>query len=204
MKRKTTWLLFCVQGVFRVRLFFVHQRLQHEMEFKLKTNGYGVRCEGDLFGKRFTMEADSRARLPGDTKDATKIQFAGRLEHEDGPSGDFTIRSQANGELMSLDLYGAPTEIRAKKTDSRAVQCPLEIHGLGVDIDFRLESANDPWHPPAIRRDELPARPAKRYYAGFYRVPSELGGDIPPAAPVLTTFVLAHELILSRHYLDPS
>ncbi len=104
---------------------------------------------------------------------------------------------------MSLNLYGIPTAIRAVKINSRVVESPVEIYGMGTDIDFRLET-NTASYRPAIPRKELPKHPAKRYYAGYCRAGSNFREDAVPMAPVLTTFLLANELIFSRHYMDAS
>src|ERR1041384_3750618 len=96
------WLLFCVQNPFlnQAHLYFICGTLHFESTVRIKCERtYDINCEGDLFGKRYELEISSRKRLPGDLKDASIIQFVGKFEHEDGPSGDFTIRSR-DGELM--------------------------------------------------------------------------------------------------------
>lgn len=170
-EKQTIWFLYCAPMMSRIRLIFICGDDQFETRVKVRFVRYSLRCEGDLFGRRFMMEANSRRRLSGDTRDATRIQFAGWFEHEDGASGDFTIREREDGELMRLNLYGVTSAIRAMKINSRVVESPVEIYGLGADIDLRLER-NTAAYRPAIARKQLPTRPAKPFYAGYCEIES--------------------------------
>ncbi len=137
----------------RDRLLFVGSQRSHEATMEVEhLPAFGVACSGELFGKQYTLKALSQRRLPGDTEDATRVQFAGSFEQMDGPSGDFTIAERADGELMTLGLYGAPSSIRAVKVQSTLVICPVRFTGLGNDIELCLESPGDPLLSPIAAR----------------------------------------------------
>ncbi|HWX20349.1 MAG TPA: hypothetical protein VN578_10665 [Candidatus Binatia bacterium] len=199
-EQKSSWLLFCVPAFLRgrARLVFSSEELTFEATVKLKfLSADSIRCEGDLFGSKFKLEARSRRRLPGDVKDAIRIQFAGRFEHEEGASGDFTIRQQRDGELMRLGVYGTSPLLRVVKLEPSAVVSPLDVEGFR-DARIRLER----WHraitPPAV----FPAKPAKRFYVGRCVTEKGCQDGIVPMASVLSTLMLVYELVLLPKYMS--
>lgn len=199
-KQESTWLLFCVPSIIRrrVRLVFVSGSIAREATIQVQfLRGDSIRCEGDLFGSQFTMEALSRARLPGDVKNAVRIQFAGKFEHEEGASGDFTIREDTDGELMRLGVYGTTQLLRVVKLEPSIVLSALAVEGFS-GARIRLER----WHRAMTPQTVLPAKPAKRFYVG--RSVFEKGcpdGTVPMAA-VLATLMLTYELILLPTYMS--
>lgn len=201
---QSTWLLFCARQLLRkrARLSFICGPLHHEATVSVKSVGiYDLSFQGDLVGAPYSMEVESRWRLPGDLKDAARIQFVGRFEHEDGVSGDFTIREQANGELMTLGIYGTPQTIRVVKIKPHLVLCPLEVLGIS-GADICLETGTNSWHPPTIPAGDMPKRPGRRSYAGYCTVNGQ--DEKVPMASLLATLMLLYDFVLATHYMDPS
>ena len=202
--QESIWCLFYIPSFSgkRDRLLFVGSQRSHEATMEVEhLPAFGVACSGELFGKRYTLEALSQRRLPGDTEDATGLQFAGSFEQMDGPSGDFTIAERADGELMTLGLYGTPSSIRVVKVQSSLVTCPVQVTGLGNDIEVCLESPGDPLLSPIAARASMQSFTAANSYVGYCVTKKEYSDETVPMPALLTTFMLISELILRRYYL---
>lgn len=198
------WCLFYISSFSgkRDRLVFVGGQQSHEATMEVEhLPAFGVACSGDLFGKQYALEALSQRRLPGDAEDATRLQFAGRFEQGDGFSGDFTIAERADGELMTLGLYGKFSTIRVIKVHSSLVICPVHVTGLGNDIEICLESPGDPLLSPVAGRATMQPFTAANSYVGYCVTKNALSNGTVPMPALLTTLMLVNELILRRFYL---
>ena len=201
---RATWLLFCRERVLKRRLDWtcVCWPRKVEAEFSLASPGhvYNLAVDGLLLGAQFHLEAWSRRRLEGDVRDSHVPLFVGSFEHQGGLSGDFTIQPREDGELMTLGLYGTPPSIHVVKVDTAHQVSALEAQGI-PDLDVRFENFHDGWHKPSLAKDELPAKPGWRYYAGRCITKANFPDDSPPMVPLLAAMTVAYDQLLIRHYL---
>lgn len=205
-----TWLIFCRQRFLKSCLQWSCLSDSHEVEAEFALSQpsgyYSLAAEGTLLNTKFALEARSRRRLEGDTRDSHVPLFVGTFEHQDGASGDFTIRPQDNGELMTLGVYGTPHSIRVVKVRPNRTESPLEVHGI-PDADIRFERFGEAWHTPSIPKDEIPVKRGRGIGPGTYvgrciASPGPADSDsVPPMLSVLVAMTIAYDQLLLQHHL---
>lgn len=205
-----TWLIFCRQRFLKNCLQWscLCDARVVEAEFALSqpSGYYSLAAEGTLLNTKFALEARSRRRLEGDTRDSHVPLFVGTFEHQDGASGDFTIRPQDNGELMTLGVYGTPPLIRVVKVLPNRTESPLEVHAI-PDVDIRFERFRGEWYTPSVPKDEIPVVRGRGIGPGTYVgrcIASPGPGDsdsVPPMVSVLVTMTIAYDQLLLTHHM---
>src|SRR5690349_4254365 len=74
------------------------RRIESEFTIDRKPDYHSFTANGQLLGAKFSFEAVSRRRLPGHEKDSPTPLFVGTFCHNEGVSGNFTVRPQPDGE----------------------------------------------------------------------------------------------------------
>jgi len=200
----TRWLLFCrSRGILKPHeeIACVSGSRRIEAVFSIRRERYyNATAEGKLLGNNLSFEAKSRRRLPGDEKDSTVPLFLGTFNYAEGVSGDFIVRPKADGELMTLGVYGAPPAFKLIKTLVNPGASPVEVRGVpGWEVRFE-----DPNHSEiSITHRELRAASNPLYYAGYCLGRTANKEDLLPMPGVLITMLLAYELLLKPFYLKP-
>ncbi len=201
-----TWLLFCRQRFLKGRLDWTcvcgTKQIEAELALSNPSGYYSLMADGMLLGTNFKLEARSRSRLEGDTRDSHVPLFVGSFEHQGGVSGDFTIRPRPDGELMTLGVYGACPSIRVVKLWPNRTESPLEVHGIS-NVDICFERFGEAWHTPSIAKDAIPAEPGWQFYSGrciTAQRTSEADGA-PPMLSVLITMTIVYHQLLLQHYM---
>ncbi len=204
------WLIFCRRRFLKDQLQWSclcgSRAVAAEFALSQPSGYYSLAVEGTLLNTKFALEARSRRRLEGDACDSHVPLFVGTFEHQNGASGDFTIRPQDNGELMTLGVYGTPHSIRVVKVRPDRTESPLEIHGI-PDVDIRFERFGDTWHPPSVPKDEIPVKRGRGIGPGTYvgrcittRGPAA-SDRVPPMVSVLATMTIAYDQLLLQHHM---
>jgi hypothetical protein len=184
------WMLYCRhQPKSWLEIAFARGERRIQARFKVSYGrAYRISIFGNLLGEAYLLEAVGRNRRPED-KSESELVFKGTFEHEDGCSGDFAVRPRADGELMTLGVYGAEQLIKLNSMNRSWRYGPVEMSGI-ANTSLRLESG--------LNFSELVI---PNHYAGVLRVrDAETSGGLPMIT-VLTTLVLGYEEILKRHYL---
>ena len=206
LNSRATWLLFCRERLLKQRLQWScvcgAREVETELALTQPSGYYSLAAVGTLHGAPFSLEAEGRSRLQGDTCDSHVPLFLGTFEHQGGVSGDFTIRPRDDGELMTLGVYGARHSIRLVKAYPNSIESPLEVHGI-PDTDIRFERFGDAWHPPSVHKDIIPAKARRSFYAGRCITEQQPADscDVPPMLSVLVTMTVAYNQLLLAHHM---
>jgi len=198
------WLLFFRNRIFDLDIDCVRGSQRVELEFIVdrERNYYNVAANGQLLGAKFSFEAFSRRRLPGDEKDSPTPLFVGTFNHTEGVSGNFTVRPQPDGELMTLGVYGAPPAFHMVKYNPHRIASPVELWGI-PNWNVRFV---DPYQcEPPVPKSVIRAGGNKpRHYSGYCTAnDSSTDGRLPMPA-VLISALIAYQLLLKPIYLDES
>jgi hypothetical protein len=196
------WLLFCrSHGIRRPQLEMVcvYGSRRIEAVFSIRRERYyNASAEGKLLGAKFSFEAFSRRRLPGDEKDSTTPLFDGTFNFAEGVSGDFVVRPDPDGELMTLGVYGAPHAFQLIKSTTHRTASPVELRGMaGWEVRFE-----DPaQYEPAIPKNALRAAGNPRHYSGYCSSNKSPADEALPTPGVLVATLLVYQLLLKPFYL---
>lgn len=129
---------------------------------------------GRLQDELYLLEASGRNRR-SEEESETELVFEGTFEHENGCSGNFVVRPRANGELMSLGVYGASQTIKLSTASRHWWKGPVEMSGV-ANLSLRLDPGLD-----------FSGLVIPNHVVGVLRVQgNEDGGHLPMIAPLTT------------------